>query len=71
LATAGQALRAGRAVMAVPGPVTSAESAGVHELLRRCPEVHLATRAAEVIDLLGAIGDDPPPQRQPPAGEHR
>jgi hypothetical protein len=41
LATARQALRMGRAVMGVPGPVTSAESAGVHELIRTRPDVTL------------------------------
>lgn len=35
LATARQALRMGRAVMGVPGPVTSAESAGVRVAARR------------------------------------
>ena len=71
LGTAGQALRAWPAVIAVPGPVTPAESRACTKLLRRCPEVHLVTRAAEVIELLAAIGADQPPQRQPPAGEHR
>jgi DNA processing protein len=58
LATARQALRAGRTVMGVPGPVTSGESAGVHQLLRTREEVRLVTRAAEVVELVGAIGDD-------------
>jgi DNA processing protein len=58
LATARQAVRAGRVVMGVPGPVTSAESAGVHRLLRDRQEVHLVTRAAEVVEMVGAIGGD-------------
>jgi DNA processing protein len=36
----------------------------VHDFLRRCPEVQLVTRAAEVIELVGAIGDDLAPERQ-------
>ena len=67
LATARQALRMGQPVMAVPGPVTSAESAGVHELLRTCPEVTLVTRTAEVVELVGAIGADLAPRPSAPA----
>lgn len=58
LATARQALRMGRVVMGVPGPVTSHESAGVHGLLRTEPEVVLVGRAAEVVEAVGALGDD-------------
>jgi DNA processing protein len=67
LSTGRQAVRLGRAVMAVPGPVTSAESAGVHELLRSEPEVTLVTRTAEVVELVGAIGADLAPRPQAPA----
>jgi DNA processing protein len=67
LATARQAIRMGRIVMAVPGPVTSAESAGVHELLRSRPEVTLVTRTAEVVELIGAIGADLAPRPEEPA----
>ena len=67
LSTGRQAVRLGRAVMAVPGPVTSAESAGVHELLRSEPEVTLITRTAEVVELVGAIGADLAPRPQAPA----
>ena len=49
LATARWALRLGRCAMGLPGPVTSALSAGVHELLRG--EGALVTDAAEVIEL--------------------
>lgn len=66
LATGRQALRLGRAVMAVPGPVTSAESVGVHELLRTREEVRLVTRAAEVLEEVGAIGDDLAPRVEAP-----
>jgi DNA processing protein len=58
LATARQALRMGRVVMAVPGPVTSHESAGVHVLLRSEPEVVLVGRAAEVVEAVGDLGAD-------------
>jgi DNA processing protein len=58
LATARQALRMGRVVMGVPGPVTSGESAGVHQLMRLNPETALVTRAAEVIEEVGALGED-------------
>jgi DNA processing protein len=64
LATARQGLRMGRAIMAVPGPVSSHESAGVHGLLRSDPEVVLVTRTAEVVEAVGALGVDlaEPPQ---------
>lgn len=46
LATARRATDLGRAVMAVPGPVTSATSVGTHQLLR--DGAHLVTSAADV-----------------------
>jgi DNA processing protein len=58
LATARQALRMDRVVMGVPGPVTSHESAGVHNLLRVSPEAQLVTRGPEVIEAVGRFGDD-------------
>jgi DNA processing protein len=67
LATARQALRMGRIVMGVPGPVTSHESAGVHGLLRSEPEVALVTRPAEVIEAIGALGDDLAERQQAPS----
>jgi DNA processing protein len=67
LATARQALRMGRIVMGVPGPVTSHESAGVHGLLRSEPEVTLVTRPAEVIEAIGAFGDDLAERQQAPS----
>jgi DNA processing protein len=66
LATARQAVRAGRPVMGVPGPVTSAESAGVHLLLRDREDAQLVTRAAEVVEVVGAIGDDLAPRPEGP-----
>ena len=47
----------------VPGPATSGLSAGVHELLRG--EGILVTDAAEVIELVGEIGDLAPVRRGP------
>jgi DNA processing protein len=67
LATARQALRMGQPVMGVPGPVTSGESAGVHDLLRMHPETVLVTRAAEVVEEVGAFGVDLADLRRAPA----
>ncbi|WP_018544769.1 DNA-processing protein DprA [Streptomyces sp. LaPpAH-108] len=63
LVTARAAQRLGRPTMGVPGPVTSALSAGVHELLRG--EAFLVTDAAEVTELVGAMGELAPPRRGP------
>jgi DNA processing protein len=63
LVTARAAQRLGRFTMGVPGPVTSALSAGVHELLRG--EAVLVTDAAEVVELVGDMGDLAPPRRGP------
>jgi DNA processing protein len=63
LSTARHARRLGRLVMGVPGPVTSGLSAGVHELLRN--EGNLVTDAAEVIELVGSIGDLAPQRHGP------
>ncbi|MGW7255895.1 DNA-processing protein DprA [Streptomyces sp. NPDC054834] len=63
LATARAAQRLGRLTMGVPGPVTSALSAGVHELLRG--EAALVTDAAEVVELVGDIGELAPARRGP------
>jgi DNA processing protein len=67
LATARQGLRMDRMVMAVPGPVTSHASAGVHVLMRTDPEVVLVTRTAEVIEAVGALGTDLADRPQAPA----
>lgn len=45
----------GRVVMGVPGPVTSAASEGVHQLLRHRDAV-LVTRAEEVLEVVGPMG---------------
>src|SRR5699024_718456 len=55
LNTAGWATRLNRTVFAVPGPVTSATSAGCHQLLRdRLAET--ATGPEDVIDAAGPLG---------------
>lgn len=59
LNTAGHAASLGRPLGAVPGPVTSAASAGCHRLLREYA-AHCVTCAAEVRELLGE-SDDPAP----------
>lgn len=53
--TAAWARQLGRPVAAVPGPVTSAASAGCHVLLRGGAE--LVTRVDEVIELAGRVGE--------------
>ncbi|MFJ6699234.1 DNA-processing protein DprA [Streptomyces sp. NPDC091272] len=63
LVTARSAQRMGRFTMGVPGPVTSGLSAGVHELLRG--EGVLVTDAAEIVELVGEIGDLAPARRGP------
>jgi DNA processing protein len=55
--TARHAAELFRHVMAVPGPVTSAASVGCHQLLRDRPDTVLVTRADEVIELVGAMGE--------------
>ncbi|MEV5611686.1 DNA-processing protein DprA [Streptomyces sp. NPDC052225] len=63
LGTARWAQRLGRHAMGVPGPVTSSVSAGVHELLRK--EAVLVTDAAEVVELVGEMGELAPERRGP------
>lgn len=53
--TAAWARSLGRVVAAVPGPVTSSASAGCHVLLRNGAE--LVTRADDVVELVGSIGE--------------
>ncbi|MCK8681795.1 DNA-processing protein DprA [Streptomyces lichenis] len=64
LVTARAAQRMGRHTMGVPGPVTSACSGGVHQLLRG--GAVLVTDAPDVIELVGTIGDDLAPDRRGP-----
>jgi DNA processing protein len=56
LNTARHARELNRPVMAVPGPVTSAQSAGCHELIREWGAV-CVTSAADVIELIIPLGD--------------
>ncbi|MCI0384699.1 DNA-processing protein DprA [Streptomyces sp. CNQ085] len=63
LVTARRALGLGRLTMGVPGPVTSGLSAGVHQLLRG--EGIVVTDAAEIIELVGAIGELAPERHGP------
>ncbi|MEU1476523.1 DNA-processing protein DprA [Streptomyces sp. NPDC005760] len=63
LVTARAAQRLGRHTMGVPGPVTSSLSAGVHELLRG--DATLVTDAAEVVELVGDMGELAPDRRGP------
>jgi DNA processing protein len=55
-----------RHVMVVPGPVTSAMSAGCHAALRDIPESVVVTRAAEVVEQCGALGELADPLLPPP-----
>lgn len=55
LSTARRAVDLGRQVAAVPGPVTSASSAGCHALLRE--GAVCVTDAAEVLELVGPVSD--------------
>lgn len=57
LNTATWADQLGRGVAAVPGPVTSSLSEGCHVLVRERGAT-LVTNADEVVDLIGAWGDD-------------
>jgi len=59
LNTAAHAAQLGRALGAVPGPVTSAASAGSHRVLREFDGV-CVTSAADVREMLGAAGESPP-----------
>lgn len=59
LNTAGHAAALGRPLGAVPGPVTSATSAGCHRLLREF-DAQCVTSAADIVELLfGARGERP------------
>lgn len=63
LVTARAAQRLGRHTIGVPGPATSALSAGVHELLRG--DAVLVTDAAEIVELVGGMGELAPDRRGP------
>ncbi len=68
--TARHAGELNRPVMAVPGPVTSEQSAGCHELIRESGAT-CVTGARDVVELVAPLGDaGPGPSREPavPAG---
>lgn len=65
LATAERARALSRELMAVPGPVTSAMSAGCHDQLRA--GAVCVTRAEEVVELVGALGTDAAPVQRGPS----
>ena len=67
LSTAGWATKLSREVLAVPGPVTSALSAGCHDLVRE-KGATMVTDARDVVDAVGALGADAVPARR---GEDR
>jgi len=46
-----------RHLMVVPGPITSATSAGCHQLLRERPEAVVVTRVEEVVEQCGHVGE--------------
>jgi DNA processing protein len=60
--TAAWARSLGRTVCAVPGPVTSSASVGCHALLR--DEANLVTRAEDVIELVGRVGELAPDEQR-------
>ena len=56
LNTASWTSRLSRPLMGVPGPVTSAQSQGVHQLVRS-GAASLATTPGDVLELVGAAGE--------------
>jgi len=65
LNTARHARELNRPVMAVPGPITSEQSAGCHELIREC-EATCVTGVGDVIEMISSLGDsDDGPVREP------
>jgi DNA processing protein len=62
LNTATWADRLSRPVMAVPGPVTSAQSQGAHELIRRGGL--LVTRGSDVLEAIAPVGSHPVVERR-------
>lgn len=67
LNTANWTVGLGRTLMGVPGPVTSASSVGVHQLVRSRGAL-LVTSAAEVLEAVGPVGSFLLPE---PRGEER
>jgi DNA processing protein len=67
LNTANWATLLNRVVMGVPGPVTSAPSEGVHELIRTRGAA-LVTRGSDVLELVSPAGDAAQPPRRAAEG---
>jgi DNA processing protein len=55
LNTARHAAELGKPLMAVPGPVTSAQSAGCHRIIREWGAI-CVTHAADIIEMLSPLG---------------
>lgn len=72
LNTAAHCVTIGRPVLAVPGPVTSALSAGCHELIRREQNpAFLVTSVNDILEFVGAVGESEGRPEQGPARERR
>lgn len=69
LSTARHARDLCRPLMAVPGPVTSAASAGCHEIIREWGAV-CVTSAVEVLDQVAMVGDHLPERSHGPVLPH-
>jgi DNA processing protein len=68
LNTARHAAQLGRPLMAVPGPVTSAQSAGCHRIIREWGAT-CVTRADDIIEMLSPLSlPGPPYGSDPPTG---
>jgi DNA processing protein len=63
LSTAARADDIARTVMAVPGPVTSVQSSGTNALIAQ-RRAELVTSAADVLELVGAVGEHLAPVRR-------
>lgn len=61
--TAAWARALGRPLCAVPGPITSSVSIGCHLLMR--DGAHVVTRAEEIIEFVGRIGELAPEEQRP------
>src|SRR5207244_192389 len=59
-------LRHRRAVLVVPGPGTWGASVGCHVMLREWGEAVCVTDTAEILDLVGLVGDDLAPEKRGP-----
>ncbi len=67
LNTTNWAERLSRVVMGTPGPLDSAASEGVHQLIRRGGAT-LVTSGAEILELVGAAGEDLAQEPRAPDG---